>query len=74
MMPNNAVAAVAGPEPHTAAAEAPAAEPIVVDGDAVIHVEIVAGAHAQSVMNDASSVTVATFMREIASAMSTFSI
>ncbi len=31
MMPNNAVAAIAGPEPHAAAAEPPAAEPIVVD-------------------------------------------
>ena len=28
MMPNNAVAAVAGPEPHASAAEPPAAEPI----------------------------------------------
>lgn len=31
MMPNNAVAAVAGPELHTVAAEESAAEPIVVD-------------------------------------------
>ncbi len=31
MMPNNAVAAVAVPEPHAAAAEGSAAEPIIVD-------------------------------------------